>query len=115
MIYKVVVTFSVTNGIDGVGEGKIPIGLVSIGFKGEYQQIKTKKQTFTYVPNVTIPTNVEDFGVLGFINQIQAKISTDFKKAPFIVSRAEHEKNSLLELTARVSYHFWTLLASVVV
>jgi hypothetical protein len=35
MIYKVIVTYSIIKGPGGVAEGKIPVGLVSFGFKGD--------------------------------------------------------------------------------
>ena len=109
MIYKVIVTFSITNGFDGAAEGKIPVGVASVGFKGDYEQIATKKQTFTYVPNTTIPTNVEDFGVLAFITQIQTKVSQDLKKAPFIVSRAEHEEEFMVAIDGEGKLSFLEL------
>jgi hypothetical protein len=92
MIYKIVVTFSVTDDLEGSGEGKIPVGVLSAGFKGDYEKLTTRKQSFTYVPTATIPTNIDDFGVLRFINQIQAKVSADLKTAPFVRSRAEYEE-----------------------
>ncbi len=82
LIYKVVVTFSITDGLDGAIEGKIPVGLVSIGFKGDYEQVKTKKQTFTYVPNTAIPTNVEDFGVLAFIIKFRKNFLPTLRNVP---------------------------------
>jgi hypothetical protein len=109
MIYKVVVTFSLATGLDGSVEGKIPVGFVSVGFKGDYEQVTTKKQTFTYVPNTTIPTNVEDFGVLAFINQIQEKISTDLKKNPFIVTRAEHEEEFVVGIDGQGKLSFFNV------
>jgi hypothetical protein len=109
LIYKVVVTFSVATGVDGNVEGKIPVGFVSFGFKGDYEQLTTKKQTFTYVPNTTIPTNVEDFGVLAFINQIQEKISTDLKKKQFVVTRAEHEEEFIVGIDGEGKLSFFNI------
>jgi hypothetical protein len=110
MINKVVVTFSVTSGLDGSAEGKIPVGLLSIGFKGEYQQTKTTKQTFTYAPAGSIPTNVEDFGVLAFINQIQEKISADLKKKDFIVTRAEYEQEFVIGIDGEGKISFLSVV-----
>jgi hypothetical protein len=109
MIYKVVVTFSLATGLDGEPEGKIPVGLVSIGFKGDYDQLKTTKQTFTYVPAATIPTNVEDFGVLAFINQIQEKIAADLKKKDFLIMRAEYEQEFVVGIDGEGKLSFFSV------
>lgn len=110
LVYKVVASFSVTNGLDGSVEGKIPVGVVSASFKGEYEQISTRKETFTYVPTTTIPTNVEDFGVLAFINQIQSKVSTDLKTKPFVVSRAEHEEEFVVGIDGEGKLSFFSIV-----
>lgn len=110
LIYKVAVSFSVTNGLDGNVAGKIPVGVVSAEFKGEYEQVSTRKESFTYVPASTIPTTVEDFGVLAFINRIQEKVSADLKTKVFVVSRAEHEEEFVVGIDGQGKLSFFSIV-----
>lgn len=108
---KAEISFSVTSGVDGNVEGKIPIAVVSVSFSGKYGQVKTRRETYTYVPRTSIPVSFEDLGVAAFLAGLHEKVAEKLKTADFIVTAAKHEEDFVIVLSGEGKLEFLSLLS----
>lgn len=105
------IEFAVTTGADGGVEGKIPIGVVNVSFDGEYGQVHTTRQSYSYVPRDSIPTNFDDLGVAAFLVKLQEDIADKYRTADFVPSRATRSEEFVVAMNGEGKLEFFAVAA----
>ncbi len=110
-MHKAEISFAVTTGMDGNIEGKIPVAVGSVSFDGNYGEVRTKRETYTYSPRTSIPVNFEDLGVVAFLTGLQEDVGGRLQDTEFLVTGAEHEEEFVIVLSGEGKLNFLSVLS----